>query len=196
MLGAEAVEEAPGEEGDVRGALAERGQRHRDRVDPEVEVLAEAALADRGLGIEVGRADEPEVHGHDPGAAEPPHRAVLEHPQELGLEIRRHLGDLVEEQRAPVRLLEQPRLVRGGAGERALDVAEQLGLDEVLGQRRAVDLDQGPVGAGALACTALAASSLPVPLSPTISTLASEPATDSSSSNTRFIAGEVPSIWA
>src|SRR3989441_241461 len=34
---------------------------------------------------------------------------------------------------------------RGGAGERALLVAEQLGLEERLRQRRAVDGDEGPV---------------------------------------------------
>src|SRR5437762_9418570 len=44
------------------------------------------------------------------------------------------------------------------------------------------------------ACTALAASSLPVPLSPTMNTLASEAATESRSSNTRRIVGELPSI--
>ena len=55
-------------------------------------------------------------------------------------------------------------------------------------------LTSGPSTRGLWACTALAASSLPVPLSPTMSTLASEPATDSSISNTRFMAGEEPSM--
>ena len=34
-----------------------------------------------------------------------------------------------------MRFLEQPLLVRGGAREGALDVAEELGLEERLGQR-------------------------------------------------------------
>ncbi len=52
----------------------------------------------------------------------------------------------------------------------------------------------GPSTRVLFACTALAASSLPVPLSPTMSTLASEEATDSSISKTRLIAGDDPSI--
>ena len=38
----------------------------------------------------------------------------------------------------PSRLLEQPGAVPVGAGERALDVAEQLRLEQRLGDRRAV----------------------------------------------------------
>jgi len=44
--------------------------------------------------------------------------------------VARDLADLVEEQRAAVRGLE-PAIARGGrAGERALLVAEQLGLED------------------------------------------------------------------
>ena len=42
-----------------------------------------------------------------------------------------------------------PGLRCDGAGERALLVAEQLGLEQVLGDRRAVDRDERPVGARA-----------------------------------------------
>ena len=43
----------------------------------------------------------------------------------------------------------RPFLLAGGAGEGALDVAEQLGLEQALGDRRAVDLDQRPLALGA-----------------------------------------------
>ena len=49
------------------------------------------------------------------------------------------VADLVEEQRAAVGDLEHALLVRHRAGERALDVAEQLALQQVLAQRVAVD---------------------------------------------------------
>ena len=55
---------------------------------------------------------------------------------------RRHLGDLVEEQRAAVRQLERARPPRDRAGERALLVAEQLGLEQRVGNRRAVERDE------------------------------------------------------
>ena len=44
-----------------------------------------------------------------------------------------------------------PRRIAGGAGERAALVAEQLALDQLGGNRRAVDLDERPRRERALA---------------------------------------------
>ena len=52
------------------------------------------------------------------------------------------------------------------ARERAPDVAEQLALDQLLGNRRAVDFDERPAAPPAEAWTVRATSSLPVPFSP------------------------------
>ena len=68
--------------------------------------------------------------------------AVLEHAEELHLRGDGHLRDLVEEERAAVRGLESAVALLGGAGERALLVAEELGLEEGLGERGAVDGDE------------------------------------------------------
>ena len=73
--------------------------------------------------------------------------ALLEHPQELALQRRRHLRDLVEEEGSVVGELEAARARRGGAGERALLVAEELALEERLGDRRAVEGDETRGGA-------------------------------------------------
>ena len=81
------------------------------------------------------------------GAADPLELALLQHAQQLGLERRRDLADLVEEQRAAVGQLEAALAGVDGAGEGALLVAEQLGLQQRLRQRRAVDLDERPVRA-------------------------------------------------
>ena len=54
----------------------------------------------------------------------------------------RQLADLVEEERAALRRLEGALPGRDGAGERAPLVAEELALDQALGQRRAVDGDE------------------------------------------------------
>ena len=78
---------------------------------------------------------------HGPGAAEPLECALLEHPQQLGLQLERQVADLVEEQRAAVGQLEAARPSRrDGAGEGALLVAEQLALEQAGGQRGAVDV--------------------------------------------------------
>ena len=65
--------------------------------------------------------------------------ALLQHAQQLRLQRRAHRPDLVEEQRAPVRLLEPALAGADGAGERAAHVAEQLRLEQRLGNRAAVD---------------------------------------------------------
>ncbi len=79
----------------------------------------------------------------------------------------RHLADLVEEQRAPVGLLEAAFAAALGAGERALLVAEELGFHQRLGDRRTVEADERALAARAvdvqrtgddlLACPGLAA---------------------------------------
>ena len=85
---------------------------------------------------------------HRLGAANRPELALLQHPQQLGLQPQRHLADLVEQDRAAVRQLEQALAPGARAGERAALVAEELGLQELGRNRRAVDLDEraGPAG--------------------------------------------------
>ena len=73
--------------------------------------------------------------------------ALVEHAQQARLQLERHVGDLVEEQRAAVGL--QDLAAPAGAlraGEGAGAVAEQLGLDQRLGQAGAVDGDEGAAG--------------------------------------------------
>ena len=68
-------------------------------------------------------------------ASVPPHpddAPVLDGAQQFRLQMQRDIADLVEEQRAPVGLLELAHMVRMGVGEGALDVAEELALEERL----------------------------------------------------------------
>jgi hypothetical protein len=75
---------------------------------------------------------------------------LLEHAQELGLQVEPHLGDLVEEERAAVRALERSLHPLDRAGEGALLVAEERALHQPLRERRAVELDEGPIAPLAL----------------------------------------------
>src|SRR5207244_7706809 len=84
-------------------------------------------------------------------AADATERVVLQDPQELGLHRNLHLGDLVEEEGAPVGELEaaEPPLDRSREG--AALVSEDLALDERLGNGGAVDGDERALAAvGAL----------------------------------------------
>ena len=58
-----------------------------------------------------------------------------------------HVADFVEKERPTVGLLELARLVFARAGERTFDVAEELALDQLLGDRRAIHLDERLAGA-------------------------------------------------
>ena len=114
LLGA-ADAEVLGEQRDVVRTLAQRRHRQRDGVDAEVEIAAQRAVRQRQVEIDVGGAHQPEVRGDGAGAADRPELALLQDAQQLGLQRRLHLADLVEEQRAAVRELDQADLVGDGA---------------------------------------------------------------------------------
>src|SRR5207244_12512587 len=59
--------------------------------------------------------------------------------KQLHLDRERDVADLVEEQRSTLGELDPSRLSRLRAGERALLVAEELALEEIFGERAAVD---------------------------------------------------------
>ncbi len=72
---------------------------------------------------------------------------LLQHAQNFGLNRRAHIADFVEEQAAAVGLLESADALPIGAGEGALLVTEELGLEQGLRQRGAVHLDEVARGA-------------------------------------------------
>ena len=74
--------------------------------------------------------------------ADPREAEILKDMQKLGLEGEGKFGDLVEVDRPLVRVLELPGLTAVRSSERALLVAEQLRLQKLAGNRRAVDLDE------------------------------------------------------
>ena len=105
-------------------------------------------VADGALEVLVGGRDDAGVGTDGLAAADAGELALLEDAQQLRLEVERHVGDLVEEERARRRGLELADAALDGAGEGAALVAEQLALEQLVGNRRAVDGDEGsaPVG--------------------------------------------------
>ena len=75
---------------------------------------------------------------------------MLEHAQEFDLRVGRQVADLVEEERALVRLLEAADAPLVGARERAAFVAEQFTLQEVFRNGGAIDRDERRFGARAV----------------------------------------------
>src|SRR2546430_7463774 len=93
----------------------------------------------------VRRRDDADVDLDGPRAADALDLSLLEHAQELRLELGLDGADLVEEERAPLRELELPELARVRARERAPLVAEQLRLDQRLDDAPGDDGDEGLV---------------------------------------------------
>ena len=99
-------EEVPDEIGNVLGALAQRRQPQRHDVEAEKQVLAEQALLDELAQVLVGRGDDAHVGLDRCAAADRGVFALLQHAQQPGLRLHRHVADFVEEQRAAFGLFE------------------------------------------------------------------------------------------
>ena len=106
--------------------LAQRRQPQAHDVEAVQQVLAEEALAHALLEILVRRRDDAHVRRERRVAADAVVLAVGEHAQQAHLQVRRHVADLVEEQRAALGLLEAAAAHRLRAGEGAALVAEEL----------------------------------------------------------------------
>ena len=147
----EAVEEKVDEQRNVVAAIAQRRHVDVDDVEPVEQVFAEQPLGDEIAQVLVRRRDHAHVHAAVGAVrADFLHVAGLEKPQQQPLHAQRHLADFVEEDGAVGGHLELAGLVAVGAGEAALDVSEQLGLEQRLGNARAVDGDERPLRACAL----------------------------------------------
>ena len=141
--------------------------------------------------------DEPDVDGAGPVLADPADLLLLEQAEQLGLEGKGQIADLVEKERPLVGVLDEPGLVPERPGERAADVPEELALEKLVRDGPAVDGDEPAARSGPRdSWIARAMSSFPVPLSPAIRTGASRSLTLSMSSRTRAKAADRPTIGA
>ncbi len=154
--------------GEILAPLAQR--RHaqpRGRVEPHVEIGPKAPGAHQRLDVLVGGGHQLGGGRPRPRVAEPRDRAALEHQQELPLQIEIQVGDLVEEQRPAVRLLEHAGVILDGAGVGAAPGAEQVRRQQRGRHRRQIGHDERPLGARArvdhvLGQEALAGAGLPL----------------------------------
>ena len=97
---------------DVFAALAQRRDPERNHAQPEVQVRAEFAGRDFAPQLAIGRRHDAHVDLARLRRADSQHLAVLEHAQQLGLEVGTRLADLVEKQRAARSALEASERAR------------------------------------------------------------------------------------
>src|SRR5262245_36549331 len=138
------VDELPGQ---PRNVLDRNGKRrHDDWEDVETveQILAERSVGDGFLEIPMSRCDDPDVHVNRLRAAEPLDHPLLQHAQQLHLDLRRELADLVEEERRMIGQLEATDLTGDGPRVRAALVPEELAFDERGWNRGAADANHLP----------------------------------------------------
>src|SRR5882762_8828898 len=141
-----ALDQILGQQRDVVGSVAERGDFDGNDIQPIVKVLAELALRDGAFQVAIARGQDADVHGDWLVASDPLELSFLQHPEQGGLGFGRQLADLVEEDRSALSRFETPDPALHGTGEGSLLVAEQLGCDERGRDGGAIHADECPAG--------------------------------------------------
>src|SRR5690606_28036416 len=105
----------------------------------------EGPLRNHILEVPIRRCNHTQIDFLRSTVADPRHRFFLKRSQELHLQLRRELTDLVQEKGTAVSLLKLSTSTRDGTGERAFGVSEHLTFHEILGNGAAVDGHEGTV---------------------------------------------------
>src|SRR5579863_6980498 len=113
------------EEGYVLATVAQRRQMDFYSIDAEEQVLAKITAL--GFFVQLGVGGAEKAHIHTPGLRRSHafQLSCLKHPQEFGLLAQRHIGNLIEKERAAVGQFESANTVGARVGECALHVAEE-----------------------------------------------------------------------
>ena len=102
-----------------------------DDSQPIQQILPKLPGCNHVAQVPVRRRDDADIDPRlRPIGADRLNFAILEKPQEERLHAQAHLADFVQEQRAAMRELQLSRLVAVRAGEAALDMSEELRLEE------------------------------------------------------------------
>jgi len=140
------LEKMIGEKLDIPRALAERGDLNGKHIEAVVEILAKVAFLNCLEKVAVRSGDDAHIDFDGFISSDAFEFPLLENAEELGLEGKGDLTDLVEENGAAIGQFESAIPLVGRAGEGAFFVAEEFAFDERLGDGGAVDLDERLVG--------------------------------------------------
>ena len=114
------------------------GSSMRKNIQPVIKVLAKTLFLDHLQQVAVRRRDDADVDVDLLDAADAADLFFLKRAQDLCLQRDIELADLIQEQRAVVRDLEQALFLGDRPGKRSFFVTEQLGFEQVLVDRGAV----------------------------------------------------------
>ena len=122
--------------------MAQRRDLDDDFSQAVVQVFTESLLGDEHLQVLVGGTHHPHVYRNLLPATNPLDLALLQKTQQFGLQRVRQIADFVQHQGAAVGGLDLADGGFCGAGEGAFFMAEELTLQQRLGDGRAIDGDK------------------------------------------------------
>src|SRR5262249_52428192 len=123
---------------DVFRALTQRRNAYGKDVKTVVKVVAEQPVLHHLLQVTVGRSHQAHVDTFGVRAAQSLELPLLQGAKKLRLDLGRDVADLVQEEAPAIGQFQASDLLRDGAGERALLMAEQLALQQPCGNGGAV----------------------------------------------------------
>jgi hypothetical protein len=149
-----------------KGKSSSRSSQRRQldcvNVKTVVEVLAQSPFADRLTHRTIGCGEDAHVDWQVFACAEAQNSLLFENPEQFGLHLGPHLGDLIEQKAATVRPLEASL----AAAIRAGLVAEQFAFDQAFRDSGAIDCHVRSVLARRSVVDRAGGPLFPVPLSP------------------------------
>src|SRR6516225_7208868 len=166
----EPLQKIPSEEGNVHAAVAQRRNVKGDHAEPVEKIFAEFPVGDGLLEILVGSRDHAHVHISLLVTAERTHLPFLQNPIKLYLHGQVHVADLVHKQRPAIGGLEQARRFSLAPVNAPFIYPNSSESSSVSGNAPQLIVMNGAPERALFSWMALATSSLPVPLSPVIST--------------------------
>ncbi|MNZ79670.1 hypothetical protein D3C78_982800 [compost metagenome] len=137
------------QQGNVLAPFTQRRQAQFGDIQAIGQVFAKTSGAGFFEQVGLGRGDDAQIDADALVGTQAFEFLFLQHAQQFGLLGQRHALDFIEEHRAAIGVFQLADALALGAGEGAAFMAEQLGFEQGFGNRRAVERNEGFVGARA-----------------------------------------------
>ena len=140
--GTEFPQEIPGQRGDVLLAVAQSRHVKGNHVQAVEKILAKCSARNFLLQVFVRCGDDAHVDAQGFVGAHALEALFLKHAQNFRLRAQAHVADFIEKERTAVGFLKFADFVFCRTGKAALDVAEELRFDQLLGNRGAINFHE------------------------------------------------------
>src|SRR5581483_698564 len=130
---------------DILPPFPKRRHAQVEHVQTKVKVAAESSLRHCLFEVAICGREDADLNGNPLRTSYWPDFLLLDRAQQFGLQVDRHLANLVEKNRSTFGHRQQPFLLLVGAREGAFYMTEKLAFDESGHERTAIDRNEGRV---------------------------------------------------